>query len=609
MMTMRHVDLLISDKLKESLPPGPLQFVLSKEGTECFKSSMIADLADIHANNKIGMPSYSKQSYGSTVSYKKNSSGNGFRFPDKRYQGSSGYNWQSQSERNSPERRSYKNQDQKQVGWRTPKNQRVTESSTPRGFGSGYSKTNDDVKRCHHCGSDQHLVRECEKAKGNQSAQAKRADFRSMKINSVHLLPSKENLDLQEINQPLKVNSVKSDPIWLDYYGNQYDPDNSTAHRDSAQNSRVNHIQVRPKEEVDEETETKTVMKCGMNVKTNHHKIMPEQMILKSAVKQGDNNALKKVQLEHVIVEIQGKETDQGSIVKVNALSDSGAEIPVISEELIEGMHLEQVGEVSIQGVAGEAIPAKLVKVDVRICETSNDTDEETRTNQVKFTITPYVTLVCACIAGMGSKEKFLLHPEIIAELKMIPQVIIRPKHKEEVQANVITRAQRVQKERDEAEAGVDEEEREDEGNSETEKESDETSDEKSSITSDRIRQEKDACGSDNLLEYEDSDEDMWDNELPIANLFEEAEEDGEQVMEEAIRKDRVPITSIPREDTAFRHMTMDVVGPIEPTSAAGHKYCLCIVDSCTRWPAVYLLKSLTAKAVCEELKKLFMDV
>src|SRR6218665_3124255 len=144
---------------------------------------MIADLADIHTNNKIGMPSYSKQSFGSTVNYKKNSSGNGFQFSDKRYQGSSNYNRRSQSERNSRERRSYENQDQKQVGWRTPKNQRVTESITPRGFGSGYSKTNDDVKRCHHCGSDQHLVRECEKAKGNQGTQEKRADFRSMKIN------------------------------------------------------------------------------------------------------------------------------------------------------------------------------------------------------------------------------------------------------------------------------------------------------------------------------------------------------------------------------------------------------------------------------------------
>src|SRR6218665_484741 len=112
-------DLLISDKLKESLPPGPLQFVLSKEGTECFKASMIADLADIHANNKTGMPSYSKQSYGSTLSDKKNSSGNGFRFPDKQYQGSSNYNRRSQSQGNSPERKSYEKQDQKQVGWRT----------------------------------------------------------------------------------------------------------------------------------------------------------------------------------------------------------------------------------------------------------------------------------------------------------------------------------------------------------------------------------------------------------------------------------------------------------------------------------------------------------
>src|SRR6218665_3213298 len=94
----------------------PLQFVLSKEGAECFKSSLIAGQTDIHANNKIGMPSYSKQSYGSTVSYKKNSSGNGFQFTDKQYQGSSNYNRRSQSQGNSTVRKSYEKQDQKQVG-------------------------------------------------------------------------------------------------------------------------------------------------------------------------------------------------------------------------------------------------------------------------------------------------------------------------------------------------------------------------------------------------------------------------------------------------------------------------------------------------------------
>jgi len=102
---------------------------------------------------------------------------------------------------------------------------------------------------------------------------------------------------------------------------------------------------------------------------------LPEQIVVKQSVKKEDSNAWKKIQLKHETVEIRGKETDKGSIVKVNALSDSGAEIPVISEELIEGMNLEQVGEVSVQGVAGEAIPAKLVKVDVRLCETLSDID------------------------------------------------------------------------------------------------------------------------------------------------------------------------------------------------------------------------------------------
>src|SRR6218665_3494065 len=49
------------------------------------------------------------------------------------------------------------------------------------------------------------------------------------------------------------------------------------------------------------------------------------------------------------------------------------------------------------------------------------------------------------------------------------------------------------------------------------------------------------------------------------------------QLKARSLVMDRVPITPIPREDVAFKRMTMDAVGPIEPTSAAGHKYCLCI--------------------------------
>jgi len=72
---------------------------------------------------------------------------------------------------------------------------------------------------------------------------------------------------------------------------------------------------------------------------------------------------------------------------------------------------------------------------------------------------------------------------------------------------------------------------------------------------------------------------------------------------------DRVPITPITRADVPFQMMNMDCIGPIEPPSAQGHQYCLCVVDSCTRWPAVYMLKSLTAKAVCDVLLDLFANV
>lgn len=76
------------------------------------------------------------------------------------------------------------------------------------------------------------------------------------------------------------------------------------------------------------------------------------------------------------------------------------------------------------------------------------------------------------------------------------------------------------------------------------------------------------------------------------------------------LAKDRVPINYIPRNSLVpGEHLIMDTIGPIDPPSAAGHKYLLCIVDVCTRWPAVYLLKNLSAKAVCDSLLELFATI
>lgn len=65
---------------------------------------------------------------------------------------------------------------------------------------------------------------------------------------------------------------------------------------------------------------------------------------------------------------------------------------------------------------------------------------------------------------------------------------------------------------------------------------------------------------------------------------------------------DRVPIDPITRPDTPFQVVNMDCIGPIDPPSSRGHRYALCMVDHCTRWPEVVCLRSLTAKGVPETI-------
>ena len=81
------------------------------------------------------------------------------------------------------------------------------------------------------------------------------------------------------------------------------------------------------------------------------------------------------------------------------------------------------------------------------------------------------------------------------------------------------------------------------------------------------------------------------------------------QLRSRPVKTDHVPITPITRAELPFQVMNMDCIGPLDPPSAQGHKYCLCIVDSCTRWPTVYALKTLSAKAVCDSLIDLFSHV
>ncbi|GBN66324.1 Gag-Pol polyprotein [Araneus ventricosus] len=72
-------------------------------------------------------------------------------------------------------------------------------------------------------------------------------------------------------------------------------------------------------------------------------------------------------------------------------------------------------------------------------------------------------------------------------------------------------------------------------------------------------------------------------------------------------RKDTVPITPVARPELPFQVVSIDIIGPIDPPSAKGHKYVLCLLDQHTRWAEALPLTSLTAKATCEALLTIFM--
>ena len=49
----------------------------------------------------------------------------------------------------------------------------------------------------------------------------------------------------------------------------------------------------------------------------------------------------------------------------------------------------------------------------------------------------------------------------------------------------------------------------------------------------------------------------------------------------------KVPLGKMPLIDTPFKRVEVDIVGPIHPPSADGHKYILTLVDYSTRYPEV----------------------
>jgi len=69
---------------------------------------------------------------------------------------------------------------------------------------------------------------------------------------------------------------------------------------------------------------------------------------------------------------------------------------------------------------------------------------------------------------------------------------------------------------------------------------------------------------------------------------------------------DKVPISAIPRGEIVFDTWVMDCFGPLNPNMNVEYNYALVLCDSCSRYPVVFPLRSLSAKNVCNSLLQLF---
>ena len=70
------------------------------------------------------------------------------------------------------------------------------------------------------------------------------------------------------------------------------------------------------------------------------------------------------------------------------------------------------------------------------------------------------------------------------------------------------------------------------------------------------------------------------------------------------MKRERIPIMIVPRCEIPFAHLYMDIIGSL--VDGAEFPYCLVLIDSCTRFPFAFPLKRVTSKAVCDCLIQIF---
>ena len=592
-------DLIIADKLKSCLSVGVLNYVLSLEGTATFDASEIAKLADTYSNTHVERTGYQ----GHRPSFQTNRRDQG----SPRGRGNYGFVPRGGAAGSGDNRTNSFGHGR---GYRSP--QAIRRNGEP-----------DKVIRCWRCDSVGHVARFCPAGR--------------------------------EIRPPARYNSKAGAQAHCVMVSDQAMTGNSDrqAEQVPAAASQCNKVQVidvddavRVSElcngsdgqsEIWEFQDYPAVVRCSDEGSRVHSDVLPTPKIKISP-------------LQFVNVLVEGR--------KFTALSDSGCQIPILNTGVIDVTESRVMGSVNLRGVIGKSVTVPLVSASIKLAG-----------DGVSERMMETLHLTCAVVELNADGYDVILPQDIVCDLQALPSVnVLRvPIMCAQSAGAVMTeKGDGAVCEVDEGDVKVDvcDNSESDEGvcSSDMVNEicdmrhsesliGDQIND--PSLANCRKQAEAGKGGfviSNGAVYHNDkvSDQSVCQLCVPV-NRREEvlklAHDSvfgghlGERKTRERIRLsffwpsmrrdieryvhsckdcqlrsrpmtiDRVPITPITRAELPFRVMYMDCIGPLEPMSSQGHKYCLCIIDSCTRWPSVYVLKSLTAKAVCDSLLDLFMHV
>ena len=72
---------------------------------------------------------------------------------------------------------------------------------------------------------------------------------------------------------------------------------------------------------------------------------------------------------------------------------------------------------------------------------------------------------------------------------------------------------------------------------------------------------------------------------------------------------DRVPISAVTRPAAFGDVVSIDIIGPIDPSSSSGKRYVLCAIDQATKWPECVCLKTVSAKETANALLRIFSRI